>query len=645
MGRRFKEEIQYLPQAIHWAAAQEVKLLQRALLNASSRPLFAIGSGGSFTAATFAASCNEKRFGQLSRAVTPLEYKETGGVVRDAAVLMLSAEGKNKDILSAAWSTLVYEQVALALTLKQYTPLASFAASSGSMSVLAYDMPWNKDGYLATNSLVAMIILLAKAYCRDPDKDFVSLLSHISLDWLAHRRKVISETVREYEVGTQVLVLFGGTSRPTAIDVESKFAEAALGTCQLADYRQFAHGRHLQLSYAKKAIVIAFVSSADQALAEATLALIPDHIRKLTLDVPTNDAVAVVQGVIDAILIIDVVADILGIDPGQPEVPDYCRLIHQLDPNAFLKEPQSSVPVPVRRKLKRAAADEAAITRFSTAYGEFSKKLTCAHIKALVCDFDGTFCETDRRWDGLDDLLSDEIERIASYGVPIVFATGRGDSLMEDLRKKLSPENWQQVYIGYYSGSLMARLDEDPAFPDADPRFQELLSWLETMGVNALVEAKPKLDCGQLGLRCGNQASRHEAVTAIKYWIRHKQLWGWRVYCSGHSIDVLSDWAGKRKVLDFVVNKFKLDADSEILRLGDSGDFDGNDFELLRDGLGLSVNFVSSDPASCWNLLPLDRRGVVGTKYYLSHLRQANNSGWLSMATLGANNQGIGACA
>lgn len=98
MGLRFKDEIQYLPQAIQWAAAQEVKLLHRALLNASSRSLFAIGSGGSFTVATFAASCHEKRFDQLSRGVTPLEYKETGGEIRNAAALMFSAEGKNKDI-------------------------------------------------------------------------------------------------------------------------------------------------------------------------------------------------------------------------------------------------------------------------------------------------------------------------------------------------------------------------------------------------------------------------------------------------------------------------------------------------------------------------------------------------------------------
>lgn len=634
MGRCFKDEIAYIPQAITWATAQEVLSLQRAILNTSSRSLFAIGSGGSYTVATFAASCHEKRFGQMSRAVTPLEYRGAGAAIRDAAALMLSAEGKNKDILAAAQSTLIFEHVGLALTLKSNTPLGKFASSSGAMSIQEFEMPWGKDGYLATNSLVAMLILLAKAYCRDTQKDFAALLSHITMAWLAKRRKLISDVISDYQVGTQILVLFGTTSRLTAIDVESKFAEAALGTCQLADYRQFAHGRHLQLSCAQNAVVIAFVSKDDDVLAKATLTLLPKNIRQLILEVPEDDDIAAVQGAIDAILITDVVADILSIDPGQPDVPEFCRAIHQLDSRALIQEAPPLVPIPVARKLKRGVNDATAISRFTESATAYAEKLARSEIKALVCDFDGTFCETDRRFDGLDCLLIDDIERISDYGIPIIFATGRGDSLLGDLRNKIHARCWKNIYIGYYSGSYIAALDEKPTFPAEDPRFNDLLSWLGTIGVYAQIEANPKVDCGQLGLRCGNHASRHEAVTAIKLWIQRHGFLDWRVYCSGHSIDVLSDWAGKRKVVDFVVEKFAVNPETEILRLGDSGDFDGNDFELLCEGLGLSVNTVSSDPANCWNLLPIDKRGVVGTKYYLDHMHVTPNRDAMSLASL-----------
>ena len=40
------------------------------------------------------------------------------------------------------------------------------------------------------------------------------------------------------------LVLHGPSTRIGAVDLESKFTEAALGHLQLADYRNFAHGRH-----------------------------------------------------------------------------------------------------------------------------------------------------------------------------------------------------------------------------------------------------------------------------------------------------------------------------------------------------------------------------------------------------------------
>jgi len=66
------------------------------------------------------------------------------------------------------------------------------------------------------------------------------------------------------------------------------------------------------------------------------------------------------------------------------------------------------------------------------------------------------------------------------------------------------------------------------------------------------------------------------------------------------------------------------------LRIGDSGDFDGNDFELLNDGLSLSVGSVSPLPGTCWNLLPKDYHGHIGTLHYLSSLEAAGGWAWFS---------------
>lgn len=633
MGKIFKEEISYLPNAIGWAAIQDVTYLKRSIQGISSRSLYAIGSGGSFTIAAYAAACHEKRFGQMSRAVSPLEYFQSGSRVPQAASLLLSAEGKNRDILLAARSTLIYEHPSLALVLKLGTPLSEFAKQSGGISTADFDMPWGKDGYLATNSLVAMTIILSKAYGKDIPIDS-NPFSYLDLAWICRRRERIATVIQDYSVGTQIIVLFSDTSHVAAIDLESKFAEATLGTCQLADYRQFAHGRHLQLENAKNSIVIAFKSPKDNELAAATLALLPKNSRQLILDVPDDAAAAVVQGIIDAILITDVVADHLQIDPSSPKVPQFCRDIHQLNVSELVEERLPTVPLPIYRKLKRENGNTAALKVLETAAQAYINKIANAKIKALVCDFDGTFCETDKRFQGLDTLLIEDFQRIASHGIPIVFATGRGDSLYEDLRRKIDNRYWKNIYIGYYSGSYIAPLDQKPAFPDVDSRFDNLFKWMDEIGLNARIEAKAKMDCGQLSLRCGNNAFRHEAVTAIKLWIKEQEQYGWRVYCSGHSIDVLSDRAGKRKVVDFVVEKFGIDPQTELIRLGDSGDFDGNDYELLCEGLSLSVNTVSTDPSSCWNFLPIDKRGVVGTHYYLKNMLWDSHNKSISIASL-----------
>src|SRR6185312_8732285 len=87
-----------------------------------------------------------------------------------------------------------------------------------------------------------------------------------------------STTAAEWKAATATLwsrpttlVLHGPSTRIGAIDLESKFTEAALGNLQLADYRNFAHGRHHWL--AKKAddsAVLILSSPEDKTSAERT---------------------------------------------------------------------------------------------------------------------------------------------------------------------------------------------------------------------------------------------------------------------------------------------------------------------------------------------------------------------------------------
>ncbi len=625
MGRPFREEIAHLPISIEWASSLSIAALKRAIESAAGHNLLVVGSGGSSTAATFMATLHERRFGDVSKSLTPLEYTLSAAALKNSFSVMLSAEGKNKDILAAA-SLLAAEGLkGIALTLTKSNPLAAQSADNGSPTAFSFDMPWIKDGYLATNSLIAMMVLIARAYSLD-DARLKADLQQCDAAWLKQRRQSYAESAiwRQFVANQPVIVLYGEHGKATAIDIESKLAESALAFCQPVDYRQFAHGRHLQLGSSGAApLILALISPQDATLAEATLSLLPETIGVHRLTLPSDPVLAEIVGVIEAILLTDVVAIGKHVDPGQPDVPRFGREIHALDFTNLKEARARRVPAILRRKLpwiEKASDIPLSLIRSSQ---QFIQGLEAARFKGLVCDFDGTYCDTNLRYEGLDASLIPHIERLLSKGVVIGFATGRGDSLQTDLREKLSEQYWPRILIGYYSGSNIRTLDQNFVPPAPDERFAALEQWLRSVGL-VTHEKALRANAGQLGLGCESIQTRAHALSAIHHWLSTTQIQGWRAYASGHSIDVITEQAGKARVVDAVSQLAACDAQLEILRIGDSGQFDGNDFELLNTGFGLSVASVSPLPNVGWNLLPTGKSNSAGTLHYLAALEAGN---------------------
>jgi len=287
------------------------------------------------------------------------------------------------------------------------------------------------------------------------------------------------------------------------------------------------------------------------------------------------------------------------------------------------------VPIAIARKTPLANPALTVKASWTSAGIAFRNNLQKATFKGIVCDFDGTCCNTSMRYDGLDLRLVKQIERLLSCGIRFAFASGRGESLQTDLRAKLSKELWRDVTIGNYSGSLIACLESKFVPPQEDPRLAALRDWLVdhcmTDNVNQI-----KIRGGQLGLSANSFEKRTFLVSAIRYWIALNRHVDWRVFCSGHSVDVLTKEVSKSNVVSALAKQTSSDISSELLRIGDSGQFDGNDFELLSDGLGLSVANVSPIRSSCWNLLPKGICGAAGTGYYLESLEAKSGQAFFS---------------
>lgn len=616
MGKRFINELLQLPSTMQWAAAQDVKLLRRAVQLYSDRGLLAIGSGGSFTAAAFAADQHFRVHGRASQAITPLEvFQVPANAAANTAGLLLSAEGKNHDVLAAATQLRLRACPTFGLTLRSSSPLVELSDRTGAASLAAYDMPWGKDGYLATNSLVATLILLWRVYAADAE---VAAELPLLLDWYREFDRRIGQA-GALKPSRRALILHGAAGRIGAIDLESKLTEGALAFGQVCNFRQFAHGRHLQLSQLNEPVTVVNFSTECDPLAAETFRLLPTEAGPvLAVGLPRiSNAGAEIAGVLAAMVITQAWAG-EHIDPGQPAVPQFGRALHALDISTLA--PHVLPPTPAMlRKQAYGDAPEVLVEHAQ----RYIARLQAARLRLLVCDFDGTFCDTVKRFEGLDAGVAPELTRLARSGVHLAFATGRGARLRRVLQDKLPDDVWPMVTMGCYSGSFIFSLaDKDVAAPPADPRLTELAQWLhKTRALSMQVD--PCADAGQLSLRGVSGGDKVRLIAAINEWVSQQGHEGWRAFNSGHSVDVVTEKAGKQLVVRDACRRLGLDPLKQVLRVGDAGDFGGNDYELLSEGLALSVDAVPPGVEQCWNLLPRMLGGVRGTEYYLQELEAA----------------------
>jgi fructoselysine-6-P-deglycase FrlB-like protein len=622
LGKPYSDELDGFFHTFRWASQQPVDQLRRFMDRWSGEHVAVVGSGGSYSAAHVVSLFREIAHCSPTSVVTPLEFN---ALLRRVSprVLLLSAEGKNRDILAAAQAAQGADLCTAALTLTRSNPLLEFAAAFASLRSFAFQVDWGKDGYLATNTLLATSLLGYRAFFGDDD--FLAQLGPLfQPDRLAARRDHFRSWIGlQRACKSGLLVLFSAQAKPFAVDLESKFAEAALAHTQVADLRQFAHGRHLQLA-AQAPMAVILVTSAEEAqLSAATAQLLPPTVQKWTIKLDgQREQDTAIAALIDAMFVTDAFAQAAGIDPGQPEVPNFGRAIHAID-SASMMQPsprlQSRLELAARRKeAPQGRRELAAMPNVVAAAANYADALTRAELRAIVCDFDGTLCRAENRF---DPMAAEHVERVSSllrHGMVLAIATGRGDSLYRDLRRSFDPELHGAITVGYYSGSLIARLDEPFEQPQANPGFQDLWDWLQKSVYRQ--HCKPLSDLargGQLSIRLDSAHECARLLTAIQQWLERNGLRGWRAFSSGHSIDVLDADTSKRKVVAHVAAQCQIDPNNEILRLGDAGQEGGNDYELLSEGMSLSCERVSVDLSTCWNFGASGSNQVDVTSAYL----------------------------
>jgi fructoselysine-6-P-deglycase FrlB-like protein len=622
--------LERLAETYRWALTVESKPLREALRRVASLPLLTVGSGGSFTAADFAAGAHREMTGHLATALTPLEAVASGLAFRSTAVLMITAAGKNPDVLGSFKRIAAREPCGLGvLCLSAGSPLARVATGIPFTDFIELDPPGGKDGFLATNTLLASVVLLFRGYAEAAGapvplpEDFEDLLGEEPSD----------DRWRPLWERDTLIVLHGPATRPVAVDLESKFTEAALGNVRSADYRQFAHGRHHWLAkHADSTAVLAFTMPEDEDLAGKTLALLPAGVPVVREPIAFGGLAAGVAALVRGLHIAGSAGRARGIDPGRPGVPEFGRRIYHLE--AFRGAGQeSNLPadeaVAIERKAGRtiASLDSAShLEQWRGAYRDFLSRLRKSRLRGLVLDYDGTLCGEDARFMGMPPEVGLELTRLLRSGLAIGIATGRGKSVKAALRDTIPKEYWGRVIVGYYNGGDIGLLRDDTC-PDGREGVSEALRPVaDAIAGHPLLSRSARFEFRLPQIK----AEPAPGTPADWVWGLLQQVVlshagaGVRVLRSSHSMDVLAPGVDKRAVLARTAELLGEKTPDAILCVGDKGRYPGNDFLLLGHPLALSVDEVSPDPMTCWNVAPAGVRCARACLGYLRRLQVAN---------------------
>ena len=582
-----------LPEAYGQARLDPIGALSEFVGKAAGRPLYAVGSGGSLSAATLASALHQ-RAGAMSRSVTPLEFEGLGRIEKNSSVMIITASGNNPDILGAFEAAVRYGPSGICIVCpRQGSRLAMRASRERGVAI--HEGGLAKDGFLATNSLVSTMVWLARAYAELPlpyeTPEFARLAG--TADASALRGK------------NSLVILYDAWGKAAAVDAESKMSEAGLACSQVSDYRNFAHGRHNWLDKNRGTGIIALVTPDCQALAQRTLDLLPSYTTAVSLRTGFDGPAGSIDLTIQVMLMVGSLGAAAGIDPGRPGVRDFGRKMYHLGMRTGASGALADLEqLALRRKFGSPGSGSDAKRRVS-ALRRFVDRMRAQRFGAVVFDYDGTLCDPGRRSSGPSDRTCSLLARLIRRGVTVGVATGRGGSVRTQLRELLPVRYHRKVLVGYYNCSEMGSLADDH-IPDpgraADARLAEAYQTLRSRG------ALRGVDVSVRPMQITLESAGIDAASIGRY------IGSIKTVESDHSVDMLASGVSKLALFDTI--KAGLPAGLSVLCVGDKGRPPGNDHELLGTEHSLSVGEVSGDESSCWNLLPPGIAGEAGVAEY-----------------------------
>ena len=605
--RVFSEKLSRLADTVALVDGRGAADLASALSAGRGRPAVAIGSGGSVVTAEYFARCRTTLGLGPTIVMTPMQFALSMDDWVGAEIWLFSAGASNPDV-SAAFRCAASSMCAAIrlLTVRADGHVAVAAAEHPGAEIFVLPVADPKDGFLATHSMVAMVSALLFASDRLVERSYGRTLTEA---YLARTRSALTEGGRDdshgFRAGDTVIVLHDPQVSPVAALVETSLWETGIAPVQRADFRNFAHGRHVWAAkYPGTMFVLSMTTCESESVWRPISHALPADVRRAELGFGHGGRLANAVGVVRGLAVISQLGDVAGIDPGRPGRGPFAEVIYD---NAALEDLVSGFSAAVRHKAQARQLHDP-IQQSGASLGAIGRarlrELGAAEFVGVVLDYDGTIVPnepTEARLGPPVRAIMDELARLVDCGVGVGFATGRGGSAGEKLREALPESMHRHVLMGYYNGAHLRTLDVDIRSdrPEPDPRLSRVARWIAGSGLLregvALGTAKAQLTIGH-----GDVVDRETFAQELASCPEVAEL-AVRVLASHHSFDVVPAGTSKLRVVEAVAARARRPG-GLVLGIGDSGSPLGNDHELLSNMHGVSVDSVCGSHPGTWTL-------------------------------------------
>jgi hydroxymethylpyrimidine pyrophosphatase-like HAD family hydrolase len=272
-----------------------------------------------------------------------------------------------------------------------------------------------------------------------------------------------------------------------------------------------------------------------------------------------------------------------------------------------------------------ATSDTVHAGRLVQALYDFVGQLQAARFGAVIVDYDGTVVDTECRFIGLSEPVAAALVRLLECGLLLGVATGRGKSVRIDLERCIPDVLRPQVWIGYYNAGVIACLSDSSKPAQSDKVTESLREAFDVLEHEGRLHRVAKITkrFSQITIEATQELEQGTLWEIVSSALAERCSEPPRVVASSHSVDVLATGVSKRNMIHLLQGELTSDHGRDVLCIGDRGRWPGNDFELLAQPYSLSVDEVSADLATCWNLSSPGKRGSAAFLEYTDWMQLA----------------------